>query len=596
MCGIYGLCSGGAALAPVLEGLSRLEYRGYDSAGVAFFTTQGAVKTLRTTERVERLKQMAAAETDGGTAIAHTRWATHGGVTLQNAHPHTVGCVTLVHNGIIENYERLRAELGYAPVSGTDTEIAAALIDSEYGADPVRALEAAAARLEGSYALAVIFSDRPGLIYAMRRESPLALMRTADGCFLSSDPATFPACGEYYVPEEGTIAELSREGVQFFGGEAKKRTLGETERNAGRAGHEHYMLKEILEEPEAFRRTVRCYVTADGDVDFSCDGVEDALLAARRVNVVACGTAMHAGMVAAHYFRRLAGVEAESYIASEFCDAGVRVDEDCLTVFVSQSGETADTLAALRAIRAQGRETLAVINRRGTVMERECGHVLRTSCGPEIAVASTKAFTAQVGVLYLLAIRMAVVSGRLDAAGERAEAAALCAAENDIRKTLALRPEILRAAEEIHTARDVFFIGRAADYAVACEAALKLKEISYLHAEAIAAGELKHGTISLITDGTPVFALANYAGLYEKMLSNIKEVRARGARVILMCDENAVIPENIADDILRVPTLDELFMPIPTATLSQLIAYYTARMLGCDVDKPRNLAKSVTVE
>ena len=596
MCGIYGLCSGGAALAPVLEGLSRLEYRGYDSAGVAFFTAQGAVKTLRTTERVERLKQMAAAETDGGTAIAHTRWATHGGVTLQNAHPHTVGRVTLVHNGIIENYERLRAELGYAPVSGTDTEIAAALIDGEYGADPVRALEAAAARLEGSYALAVIFSDRPGLIYAMRRESPLALMRTADGCFLSSDPATFPACGEYYVPEEGTIAELSREGVRFFGGEAKKRTLGETERNAGRAGHEHYMLKEILEEPEAFRRTVRRYVTADGRVDFSCDGVEDALLAARRVNVVACGTAMQAGMVAAHYFRRLAGVEAESYIASEFCDAGVRVDEDCLTVFVSQSGETADTLAALRAVRAQGRETLAVINRRGTVMERECGHVLRTSCGPEIAVASTKAFTAQMGVLYLLAIRMAVVSGRLDAAGERAEAAALCAAENDIRETLALRPEILRAAEEIHTARDVFFIGRAADYAVACEAALKLKEISYLHAEAIAAGELKHGTISLIEPGVPCVCFLTREETRSRALLSVQEVLSRGGRVYLFAARGL-------ENVEQAPGLTVLRMPVQAgsgavfaaAVCLQLMAYETAKRLGLPIDTPRNLAKSVTV-
>ena len=595
MCGIYGLCGGGAALAPVLEGLSRLEYRGYDSAGVAFFDAQGAVKTLRTTERVERLKRMAAGETDGGTAIAHTRWATHGGVSIENAHPHTVGRVTLVHNGIIENYERLRAELGYAPVSGTDTEIAAALIESEYDGDPVRALEAAAARLDGSYALAVLFSDRPGFIYAVRRESPLALMRTAEGCFLSSDPATFPAGGEYYIPEEGTVAELSREGARFFGGVARRLTLGETERSAGRAGHEHYMLKEILEEPETFRRTVRRYITADGRVDFSCDGVEDALLDARRVRVVACGTAMHAGMVAAHWFRGLAGVEAESCIASEFCDAGVCTDGDCLTVFVSQSGETADTLAALRAVKAQGGRTLVVLNRRGTVMERECGHVLRTSCGPEIAVASTKAFTAQLGVLHLLAIRMAVLNGRLDAAGERAEIAALCAAENIIRETLALRPEIRRAAEEIHTARDVFFIGRAIDYAVACEAALKLKEISYLHAEAIAAGELKHGTISLIEPGVPCVCFLTREETRSRALLSVQEVLSRGGRVYLFAARGLDVEQAPGLTVLRVPADAGSGAVYAAAVCLQLLAYETARRLGLPIDTPRNLAKSVTV-
>lgn len=596
MCGIYGYCGGGEALAPVLEGLSRLEYRGYDSAGVAFFDAQGAIKTLRTTGRVQNLTAMAAGAKDAGTAIAHTRWATHGGVSVRNAHPHTAGRVTLVHNGIIENFRELRAELNYAPASDTDTEIAAAVIDSEYQGDPVAAILAAQKRLKGSYALAVVFCDRPGCIFTARRESPLALMQTESGVFLSSDPSTFPQCGEYYVPDEHTVTEITSAGMRFVEGGAKKLALATTDRSQGREGHEHYMLKEILEEPQTLHRTVSRYVASDGRVDFSCDGVEDSVFDVKRVNVVACGTAMHAGLVAAHYFRKIAGVETTSFIASEFCDAGVRVEDDSLTIFVSQSGETADTLAALRSVKEQGGKVLAIINRQGTVMERECGHVLHTSCGPEIAVASTKAFTAQIAVLYLAAIRMARLRGLLDEAGERAETAALCAAEKIVAETLALRPEIVRIADEIHTAKDVFFLGRAVDYAIACEGALKLKEISYLHAESIAAGELKHGTISLIEPGVPSVCFLTQEATRSRVLLSVQEVLSRGGSVYLFTTEDMQGVEDAENlTVCRMPAKKGYSAVYAEAVCLQLLAYETAKRLGLPIDTPRNLAKSVTV-
>lgn len=596
MCGIYGYCGGGEALAPVLEGLSRLEYRGYDSAGVAFFDAQGAIKTLRTTGRVQNLTAMAVGTKDAGTAIAHTRWATHGGVSVRNAHPHTAGRVTLVHNGIIENFRELRAELNYAPVSDTDTEIAAAVIDSEYQDDPVAAILAAQKRLKGSYALAVVFFDRPGCIFTVRRESPLALMQTERGVFLSSDPSTFPQCGEYYVPDEHTVTEITSAGIRFVDGGAQKLALATTDRSQGREGHEHYMLKEILEEPQTLHRTVSRYVASDGLVDFSCDGVEDSIFDVKRVNVVACGTAMHAGLVAAHYFRKIAGVETTSFIASEFCDAGVRVENDSLTIFVSQSGETADTLAALRSVKEQGGKVLAIINRQGTVMERECGHVLHTSCGPEIAVASTKAFTAQIAVLYLAAIRMARLRGLLDVAGERAETAALCAAEKIVAETLALRPEIVRIADEIHTAKDVFFLGRAVDYAIACEGALKLKEISYLHAESIAAGELKHGTISLIEPGVPSVCFLTQEATRSRVLLSVQEVLSRGGSVYLFTTEDMQGVEDAENlTVCRMPAQKGYSAVYAEAVCLQLLAYETAKRLGLPIDTPRNLAKSVTV-
>ena len=596
MCGIYGYCGRGEALAPVLEGLSRLEYRGYDSAGVAFFDAQGEIKTLKTTGRVKNLIAMAAGQEDAGTAIAHTRWATHGGISVKNAHPHTAGRVTLVHNGIIENFCELRAELNYTPVSDTDTEIMAALIDSEYRNDPVQAILAAQKRLKGSYALAILFSDRPGCIFTVRRESPLALMQTETGCFLSSDPSTFPQCGEYYVPDEHTVAEITPEGMRFFAGAAQKLELAATNRTQGREGHEHYMLKEILEEPETIRRTVNRYITADGRVDFSCDGVEDSLFDVKRINVVACGTAMHAGLVAAHYFRKIAGVEVTSFIASEFCDAGVRVEPDSLTIFVSQSGETADTLAALRSVKAQGGKVLAIINRQGTVMERECGHVLHTSCGPEIAVASTKAFTAQIAVLYLTAIRMAALRGLLDAAGEKAETAALCAVESIARETLKLRPAIIRMADEIHTAKDVFFLGRAVDYAIACEGALKLKEISYIHAESIAAGELKHGTISLIEPGVPSVCFLTQETTRSRVLLSVQEVLSRGGSVYLFTTGDMQGVEDVENlTVCRMPVEKGFSAVYAEAVCLQLLAYETAKRMGLPIDTPRNLAKSVTV-
>lgn len=595
MCGIFGFVGKHDALSTVLSGLSRLEYRGYDSAGTAFFDENDAINVIRTTGRVQRLTETAPKTDAGGAAIAHTRWATHGSVCERNAHPLSAGRVVLVHNGIIENFRELREELHYTPISETDTEIAAALIDSLYDGDPMEAIAKAQKRLHGSYAFAILFRDKPGVIYATRCESPLALMRTEQGSFLSSDPSAFPACGEYLVPQEHTIVEITADAIHARG-EVKTAVLNKLDRSEGRQGYAHYMLKEIYEQPQALRRTVERYLV-DGHVDFSQENIPDTLFdGIRHMHVVACGTAMHAGLVSSHLFRSLAGVEVTAHIASEFCDAGVLVDDDSLYVFISQSGETADTLAALRRVKAGGGRVLSVINRRGTIIERESGNVLHTSCGPEIAVASTKAFTAQVGVMYLLAIRMACARSRLDAQGESEAIASLLAGVDSVAPAIALHPQIAAMASRISKAKDVFFIGRAADYAIACEGALKLKEISYLHAESIAAGELKHGTISLIEPGVPSVAYLTRKQTCSRVLLSVQEILSRGGTVYLFATEDMEVPEGLDELVVcRLPAKEGAGAAFSAAVSLQLLAYETAKQLGMPIDMPRNLAKSVTV-
>ena len=611
MCGIIGYTGGANAVPRLLEGLESLEYRGYDSAGIAVFDTNNTLKVVKSKGRLALLRDKLnhlADKLEGHCGIGHTRWATHGEPSDVNAHPHGTPRVYIVHNGIVENYHEIKDFLlgkGYTFVSETDTEIAAKLIDYYFveTGDPTAAMQKALSQLTGSYALGVVFAGHPDTIYAARKDSPLILALSDNGNFIASDiPAVLRYTNRYCRIDEGELAivtpravtVLSRDGKPV---EKKIETADWDVEAAEKGGYEHFMMKEIHEEPDALIKTVRPRVK-NGMPDFGIPELTDERLASfENIHVVACGTAMHAGLIGKYAVEKLARVPVNVEIASEFRYKDPILGKNDLVIIVSQSGETADTLAALRLAKERGVYTLAIVNVAGSSIAREADSVIYTWAGPEIAVASTKAYTVQLAVMYLFALRLAYACGKLDEQKTKAYTAELLdMAPKMIQKALDSEKACAAIAKKYKDNNDIFFIGRGADYALSMESALKLKEISYIHCEAYAAGELKHGTISLITDGTPVFALANYAGLYEKMLSNIKEVRARGARVILMCDENAVIPENIADDILRVPTLDELFMPIPTATLSQLIAYYTARMLGCDVDKPRNLAKSVTVE
>ena len=611
MCGIIGYTGGENAVPKLLEGLSALEYRGYDSAGIAVFGDGDALQVVKSKGRLALLEDKInhlAEKLSSHCGIGHTRWATHGEPSDVNSHPHGTPRVYIVHNGIIENYAEIKAFLigkGYTFVSETDTETAAKLIDYYYTqtGDPTDAMALALKMLSGSYAIGAIFAGHPGTIYATRKDNPLIIAVSDIGNFIASDiPAVLKYTNKYYRIDEGEVAVITAKDVTVLSPDKqpvnKPLEVADWDIEAAeKGGYPHFMIKEIHEEPDAIIKTLRPRIK-NGMPDFGIPELTDEKLASfERIHIVACGTAMHAGLIGKYAAESLARIPVNVEIASEFRYKNPILGKRDLVIIISQSGETADTLAALRLAKENGVYTLAIVNVAGSSIAREADSVIYTWAGPEIAVASTKAYTVQIAVMYLFALRLAYACAKLDEEQVKAYVAELLdIAPKMIQKALDREPECARIAKKYKDQNDIFFIGRGADYALSIESALKLKEISYIHCEAYAAGELKHGTISLITDGTPVFALANYEGLYEKMISNIKEVRARGARVILMCSENAAVPENVADDILRVPTMSELFMPIPSATLSQLIAYYTSLYLGCDVDKPRNLAKSVTVE
>ena len=611
MCGIIGYTGGENAVPKLLEGLSALEYRGYDSAGIAVFGDGDALQVVKSKGRLALLEDKInhlAEKLSSHCGIGHTRWATHGEPSDVNSHPHGTPRVYIVHNGIIENYAEIKAFLigkGYTFVSETDTETAAKLIDYYYTqtGDPTDAMALALKMLSGSYAIGAIFAGHPGTIYATRKDNPLIIAVSDIGNFIASDiPAVLKYTNKYYRIDEGEVAVITPKDVTVLSPDKqpvnKPLEVADWDIEAAeKGGYPHFMIKEIHEEPDAIIKTLRPRIK-NGMPDFGIPELTDEKLASfERIHIVACGTAMHAGLIGKYAAESLARIPVNVEIASEFRYKNPILGKRDLVIIISQSGETADTLAALRLAKENGVYTLAIVNVAGSSIVREADSVIYTWAGPEIAVASTKAYTVQIAVMYLFALRLAYACAKLDEEQVKAYVAELLdIAPKMIQKALDREPECARIAKKYKDQNDIFFIGRGADYALSMESALKLKEISYIHCEAYAAGELKHGTISLITDGTPVFALANYEGFYEKMISNIKEVRARGARVILMCSENAAVPENVADDILRVPTMSELFMPIPSATLSQLIAYYTSLYLGCDVDKPRNLAKSVTVE
>ena len=606
MCGIVGYAGKRSAQNVLLDGLEKLEYRGYDSAGVALAYEDG-IRVVKSKGRLQMLREKLAAENlaDSSCGIGHTRWATHGEPSDVNSHPHSTPRVSIVHNGIIENYGALKERLvahGYTFESETDTEVLVKLIDSCYQGEPLKALHEALAMVRGSYALAVLFKDFPDTIFAVKKESPLIVGWGEGENFVASDiPALLKYTRDYSVLEEGDMAVVNAEGIQFYDafGEPVKRerlTADWDQEAAEKGGYPHFMLKEINEQPTAITATVSPRVE-NGMPDLRIPELTDEKLRSiGTVHLVACGTAMHAGMVGKAAIETLARVPAEVDIASEFRYRDPILNPNDLVIIISQSGETSDTLAALKLAKSRGVPVLAIVNVVGSSIARAADYVLYTYAGPEIAVASTKAYMVQMCVLYLFAFRLAYAKGKLDEAETKRLTAELLRAGEVIKPRLADCEQIKYLASRFVNTQSCFFIGRGFDYSLSLEGSLKLKEISYVHSDAYAAGELKHGTISLITDGVPVIALATQKQVYEKTISNAKETKSRGARVILFTTKDAVVPDGVADYVVRLDEYEGLLMPLQLIVPLQLFAYYMAVLRGCDVDKPRNLAKSVTVE
>ena len=606
MCGIVGYVGKRNAQDVLLDGLEKLEYRGYDSAGVAL-ALEGGIRVVKSKGRLAELRKRLAVEAlaRSGCGIGHTRWATHGEPSDVNSHPHSTPRVSIVHNGIIENYgvlkERLMAK-GYTFESETDTEVLVKLIDSCYEGEPLKALRAALAMVRGSYALAVLFRDFPDTLFAVKRESPLIVGWGEEENFIASDiPALLKYTRRYSVLEEGDMAVVNADGIRFYNEfaepvEREVLTANWDQEAAEKGGYPHFMLKEINEQPAAITATVSPRVE-NGLPDLRVPELTDERL--RRigtVHLVGCGTAMHAGMVGKAAIEALARVPAQVEIASEFRYRNPILRPENLVIIISQSGETSDTLAALKLAKSRGVPVLAIVNVVGSSIARAADYVMYTYAGPEIAVASTKAYMVQMCVLYLFALRLAYARGMQTDAEIRRLTAELLRAGEVIKPRLADCEQIKYLASRFVNTQSCFFIGRGFDYSLSLEGSLKLKEISYVHSDAYAAGELKHGTISLVTDGVPVIALATQKQVYEKTISNAKETKSRGAKVLLFTTRDAVVPDGVADYVVRLDDYDDLLMPLQLIVPLQLFAYYMAVLRGCDVDKPRNLAKSVTVE
>lgn len=607
MCGIIGFTGTLDAKKVLTEGLQELEYRGYDSAGVAYFTGD-TIKTIKREGKVsflcEAMKEDAAND-DTTCGIGHTRWATHGGVSSTNCHPHTCGKVTLIHNGIIENYKKLEEEFrakSQEPISQTDSEIAAMVINDCYDGNPVKAIKKAVARLEGAYAFCIMFEDYPGIIYAIRCGSPLVAANTPKGSIIASDMvALIKYTKDYFVLPEHHIARLTADEVTVTNMEhqviePKMLHVNWDVASARKGGYDYFMLKEIHEQPEALRNTIHPRIVNELP-DFTEDGVPDSLFTdVNRVIITACGTAMHAGLIGKNLIEKLLRIPVTVDIASEFRYQDPIIDQHTLVITISQSGETADTLAALRLSKEKKAKTLSIVNVKGSSIARESDYVLYTHAGPEIAVASTKAYTVQLSIMYLLSFRFAYAKGMLSVDETKKYTKKLEEAVDLVEEILGLDDEVKVIGKKLKKTEDLFFIGRGLDYALSCEGSIKLKEISYIHSEAYAAGELKHGTISLITDNVPVIALATQQDVYAKMISNIREVRSRGAKVILITNADAHVDASLCDYHIMLPEMDDLFTPFGSAVVLQYIAYYAAVSRGLNVDQPRNLAKSVTVE
>ena len=610
MCGIVGYVGDEQAAPILLMGLSKLEYRGYDSAGIA--VRNEVTDKIAIVKAKGRLKTLVE-KTDGGSAvpgtcgIGHTRWATHGEPSETNAHPHCTDdrSVVLVHNGIIENYLKLKKKLmskGYEFLSETDTEVIAHMLDYYYNGDPLATITKVMHRMEGSYALGILFRDYPDEVYAVRKDSPLIVGTSKSGNLIASDvPAVLKYTRDVYFLENEEIVKLTRDGLHFYNIDEeeleKEATHIDWDMNAAeKGGYEHFMLKEMDEQPKAVKDTLTPRIK-NGDVVIEELGMTDEeIRAIRKIFIVACGSAYHTGVTSKYIFEKLARIPVEVDLASEFRYRDPILPENTLVVIVSQSGETADTLAALRLAKEKGVRTLGIVNVVGSSIAREADNVMYTWAGPEIAVATTKAYSTQLIAQYLLAMKFAKVRGTVSQNDFDAMIQSLERLPEQISLLLSHKENVQRFANRYLAAEHVFFIGRGIDYAISMEGSLKLKEISYIHSEAYAAGELKHGTISLIEDGRLVVAVLTQPELYKKTISNIQEVKTRGAFVMAVTTVGNTEVEKVADYVVYLPETNPIFANSLAIIPLQLFGYYVSIGRGLDVDKPRNLAKSVTVE
>lgn len=604
MCGIIGFTGKLEAQDILLNGLASLEYRGYDSAGIAYFKDTGKISLRKTVGKVKDLRAICDDENNSTCGIGHTRWATHGGVTNANAHPHKVGQIALIHNGIIENYHELvnKFDLADQLISETDTEVAAALINKLYNGDPKEALKKAVAEIEGSFAFCVLFKDHPGEIYAIRNVSPMVATHCEEGSFIASDLTAFIKYNKrYFIVPEYHILTMKEDGIDLedLNGNAVEPEYLEVNWDvtaAQKDGYPHFMIKEIHEQPQAITRTIIPRIK-DMLPDFSEDGIPDSFFEdVNDITIVACGTAMYAGMVGKTMIQNRLHIPVTVAIASEFRYEEPVITDKSMVIVVSQSGETIDTLEALRLANKYTKKTLSIVNVKGSSIARESSYVLYTHAGPEIAVASTKAYTVQAATFYLLGCKLALVQNKMSVEEAHEFIQTLSEIPNYIEEVLAQASNVEQLTKRMTNAANAFFIGRGLDYTLCMEGALKLKEISYIHAEAYAAGELKHGTIALISEGVPVIAVATQKHVYSKVISNIREVKARGAYVTLLTREKEITDPSICDVHISLPDIADEFAIFEAVVIFQLIAYYTSVGKGLNPDQPRNLAKSVTVE
>ena len=611
MCGIVGYVGEQQAAPILLEGLSKLEYRGYDSAGIAVRDDSAEISVVKAKGRLKILSE----KTDNGRSvrgtcgIGHTRWATHGEPSENNAHPHCTDdrSVVLVHNGIIENYQELKDKLvksGYKFYSQTDTEIAVKLVDYYYKktGTPLEALTRTMLRIRGSYAFGVMFKDYPGKLFAARKDSPLIIGKNDSGSLMASDvPAILDKTRNVYYIDNHEIAELSRDEIHFYNIDREEIDKEMVEikwdaESAEKGGYEHFMLKEIHEQPKAVQDMIGAYVK-DGVIDFTEVGItEETFANLQRIYIVACGSAYHVGMAGKYVLEDLAGIPVEVDLASEFRYRNPIIVPDSMVIIVSQSGETADSLAALRLMKERGVPVMGIINVVGSSIARESDYTLYTYAGPEISVATTKAYSTQLIAMYLIAIEAAKAKGKIDEGRYGELLAEMETLPSKIQKTLDDKERIQWFAAKYANAKDIFFIGRGLDYAISLEGSLKMKEISYIHSEAYAAGELKHGPISLVENGILVVGVCTQSGLFEKTLSNMLEVKSRGAYLMGLTTYGNYNIEDTADFSVYVPKTEEYFTTSLAIVPLQLMGYYVSVAKGLDVDKPRNLAKSVTVE
>lgn len=609
MCGIVGYVGARDCSDVLVSALTKLEYRGYDSAGIAVFEN-GEIKTVKTQGKLADLKNKleSVGKPKGHVGIGHTRWATHGEPSDVNSHPHSGARVTIVHNGIIENYLELKEFLtaqGRKFISETDTEVVAQLLDYKYNGNPLETIDEVLAELKGSFALGIMFKEFPDRVFAVRRESPL-IVGVGDGeSFIASDvPAILQYTRNYYLLEHDEIATLSSDGVSFVDEHLQPitkelKTADWDMEAAEKGGYPHFMIKEINEQPNAIKTTIMPRIRNGLPCLEECGITLDRLKEFKNITIVACGTAMHAGMVGKYVIEDLARIPVTVDIASEYRYRNPIVSKGDLVIIISQSGETADSLAAMRLAKQRGATTLAIVNAKGSSIAREADMLIYTLAGPEIAVASTKAYVTQLSVMYLFAFELALANERVSEAECKRLVSALMKMPEAVQSVIDKCEEKCKyIATKLINADSLLYIGRGLDYALSMEGSLKLKEVSYIHSESYAAGELKHGTISLIEDGMPVISVATQTDIIPKTISNIVEVKSRGAKIILVCTDACArgLKDGVADYVVEIPHSEELLMPITAVVPLQILAYYTAINRGNDPDKPRNLAKSVTVE